>query len=109
MRRVVRTWVVVAAAACVAVATDGASAEEVKTPVSAALILNMTAKPIESRESAFAQSLREDGAPATSSEIGEVMPDGSVRYGRMTVSVKNPCPPGTAHYEPPPLPGRRRK
>jgi hypothetical protein len=41
-----------------------------------------------------------------------VQPDGSVRYGAgagsVTVLLKNPCPPGTAHYEPPPLPGRRR-
>ena len=29
------------------------------------------------------------------------------REGRAIVTLKNPCPPGTAHYEPPPLPGRR--
>jgi hypothetical protein len=39
-----------------------------------------------------------------------VLPDGSVRYGKTIITVKNPCPPGT-HDEallPRPLPGRRR-
>jgi hypothetical protein len=42
--------------------------------------------------------------------FGEVQDDGSVKYGDVTVTVKNPCPPGT-HYEaaPPPVPGRRSK
>jgi hypothetical protein len=38
---------------------------------------------------------------------GEVQPDGSVKYGDVSVTIKNPCPEGTSHYEPPPLPGRR--
>jgi hypothetical protein len=38
-----------------------------------------------------------------------VQADGSVRYGNVTVSVRNPCPPGSGHVEPPPLPGRRAR
>lgn len=28
--------------------------------------------------------------------------------GSVYVTVRNPCPPGAAHYDLPPLPGRRR-
>ena len=53
--------------------------------------------------------MMEPGPPPASAQGGEVQPDGSVRYGNVTVTVRNPCPPGTAHYEPPPLPGRRAR
>lgn len=85
----------------------GAAAEEAKTPVSVSMILSIVAAPIESRVSAFDESLRRPESPAPDSSFGEILPDGSVRYGRAIVTVRNPCPPGTAHYEPPPLPGRR--
>jgi hypothetical protein len=39
------------------------------------------------------------------SPISVSKPDGTVRYGGVTITARNPCPPGT-HYEPPPLPGR---
>lgn len=109
MRRTVGTWARLAVVVGMMAAAHAASAEEAKAPVSAAMILNMMTQPVESREAAFEQSLRDGGAAPASPGAGEVLPDGSVRYGRMTVTVKNPCPPGTAHYEPPPLPGRRRK
>jgi len=38
-----------------------------------------------------------------------VLPDGSVRYGRTVITVKNPCPPNSNHWEPPILPGRGRR
>jgi hypothetical protein len=38
-----------------------------------------------------------------------VQEDGTVRYGNVTVTVRNPCPPGSLHDEPLPLPGRRSK
>ena len=81
-------------------------AEEAKTPINAALILSIVGAPIERREAAFDQALKEDG-PRPRGPAGVVQEDGSVRYGSVTMTVKNPCPPGTAHYEPPPLPGRR--
>ncbi len=89
--------------------TAPARADEAKTPVSAAIILNMLSRPVESRGSAFDQSLREDRPVPPASSPGEVLPDGSVRYGRTTITVRNPCPPETDHYEPPPLPGRRAR
>ena len=74
-----------------------ATAEEAKAPVSAAMVLNMMAQPIALRESPLDQAAREPGPRPR-----PVGPD------VVTLTVKNPCPPGTAHYEPPPLPGRRR-
>jgi hypothetical protein len=84
-----------------------AASEEAKTPIRP-LILNLTPGPV-SYEAAFNQVLREDGPKARSRGAGEVQPDGSVQYGSVNVTVKNPCPEGTVHYEPPPLPGRRAK
>ncbi len=77
--------------------TSGAGAEEAKAPVSAAMILNLMAQPLALRESPLDQAARESGPPPRPVEAGVV-----------SITVKNPCPPGTAHYEPPPLPGRRR-
>jgi hypothetical protein len=99
----VRTVLVVAAL----VATVGpAHADEAKTPVSATMILEMVSAPVQGRTSAFDESLKRPAPPAAHPGGGEVLADGSVRYGRTVITVKNPCPPGE-HYEPPPLPGRR--
>ena len=54
---------------------------------------------------AFDEALKRPAPSAAEAGAGEVLPDGSVRYGKAIVSVKNPCPPGE-HYEPF-LPGRR--
>jgi hypothetical protein len=100
--RVTATLAILAGLALVA----PARAEEAKTPISAALLLSIAGSPVDRRD-AFDQALKEPG-PAPRPPAGVVQPDGSVRYGDVTfLSVKNPCPPGTAHYEPPPLPGRR--
>jgi hypothetical protein len=75
-----------------------ARADEAKTPISAALFLNMVSpSTAESRDAAFDRAMKEPS---------RVQPDGSARYGSTTITVRNPCPPGTLHYEPPPLPGR---
>lgn len=104
MRRVV-TVVVVAWAMLAALP---ASADEVRAPIGAALMLELTAPRADARADAFDEALREPGPPTRDPLAGEVLPDGSVRYGKVTVSVRNPCPPGSFHEdEPPPLPGRR--
>jgi hypothetical protein len=86
-----------------------AAADEVKTPISASMFLNQTLSTprAESRDAAYDESLKRGAPVPRDLSEGEVLPDGSVRYGKVTVTVRNPCPPGTAHYEPPPLPGRR--
>ena len=88
-----------------------AAAEEAKTQVSAAIILDIVSAPVQPRRSAYDEALARPTAAAPDPSVGEVLPDGSVRYGKAIVTVKNPCPPGT-HDEPlippRPLPGRRR-
>jgi hypothetical protein len=84
-----------------------AAAEEAKAALNASMILSIVAAPVQPRASAYDEALKQPTPTPSDSAIGEVLPDGSVRYGRAIVTVKNPCPPGTVHYEPPPLPGRR--
>src|SRR5712691_2119344 len=85
-----------------------AFADEAKTPVSATMFLSIMSAPLEARDTAFDRSLKDD-RPAPSSTLGDLLSDGTVKYSRTTITVRNPCPPGTAHYEPPPLPGRRAR
>jgi len=99
-----------AAALLGALVASGAAAEELKTPIRASmLLLDLTAPRAESRDTAYQESLRAEGPAPLRRGFGEVQEDGSVRYGDLSVTVRNPCPPGTAHYEPAPLPGRRSK
>ena len=109
----VMTWLSAAALSvgmCVALSPTGpAHADEAKTPIRASMSLSITAPRIDSREAAYDQTLRgEDPRPKSPNEP-EVLPDGSVRYGKTTVTVRNPCPPGSGHYEPLPMPGRRAR
>lgn len=83
-----------------------ARAEEAKAAVSASMLLNILAPSTEPGAAALDQRLK-DAGPAPRPPAGEVQPDGSVKYGPVVVTVRNPCPPGTAHYVPSPLPGRR--
>jgi len=108
----VQLRILVAALILVGAAAIPVAAEEAKTPVRAPILLNILSTPIEPREAAYDQFLKEQTPP--SPQRGFVLqPDGSLRYGSesrgVTVTVANPCPPGTVHYEPPPLPGRRVK
>jgi hypothetical protein len=82
-----------------------ATADEAKTPVPSSLLLSIVAPRVESRASAYDQALKDTDSVPKSTD-GILQPDGSMKYGNVTVTVRNPCPPGT-HYEPPPLPGRR--
>ena len=84
-----------------------AFADEAKAPISASLLLRVMTPISESRDAAFDRAMKEPGPPPRKTD-GEIQPDGSVRYGSVVMTVRNPCPPGI-HYEPPPLPGRVRK
>ena len=85
-----------------------AAADEAKTPISGAMLLNILAPSVDSRDAAFDRAMKEPAPPVRRPE-GELQADGTVRYGSLTMTVRNPCPPGSGHYEPPPLPGRARK
>ena len=86
-----------------------ASADEVKTPIKASMVLSIVSQPPELSGRALDRALLDPGPPAAPGAQGEVLPDGSVKYGNTVVSVRNPCPPGAVHYEPRPLPGRRSR
>ena len=89
-------------------------------PKPAPMILNLLNRPLESPEAAFNKQLKTDvGAPlARRNDEPEILPDGSIRYGSgsksVTVTIKNPCPPGDIEHEiaamraERQLPGRRR-
>ena len=95
-------------ASIAAVGVAPAAADEVKAPVNASMFLSTMTAPIEAREAAFDRSLKEAG-PAPRPRLMEVLPDGSVKVDRAVITVRNPCPPGDIHYEPPPLPGHRAR
>ncbi len=75
-----------------------ASAEEAKVEISAAMLLNIMSQPSTPRVSALDESLRDPGPSPRKADPSPV-----------TITVRNPCPPGDVHYEPPPLPGRRAR
>jgi hypothetical protein len=104
----VRAWLGLAAFATGALAAAPAVADEAKAPVSASMLLQIMSTPVEARDVAFDRSLKEAG-PAPRPPLAEVLPDGSVKVDRAVITVRNPCPPGTTHYEPAPLPGRRAR
>ena len=94
-----------------AVAASGVApvaADEAKAPVSASMFLSIMSAPIEGRDMAFDRSLKEAG-PAARPSLTEILPDGSIKMDRTIITVRNPCPPGMMHYDPPPLPGRRAR
>ena len=102
---------VVVLAMLVSMALLGAApvaADEAKVAVSASMFLSIMHVPVETRDTAFDRALKEPG-PAPRPQLAEILSDGSVKVDRAVITVRNPCPPGTTHYEPVPLPGRRAK
>ena len=91
------------------VGVGGAAADEAKARISASMFLDLTAPRANARDTAYQESIRSAPPVAPRPATGEVQEDGSVRYGNVTVTVRNPCPPGSGHEEPLPLPGRRSK
>jgi hypothetical protein len=105
-----------AAAALLLGVSAPASAGERGQPLDPPMILQMLSKPMEKPEAVMREMLRADATsvkPVRSE--GQVMPDGSVRYGRetagLTMSIRTPCSPGYIDHEmtaPPSLAGRRQ-
>lgn len=88
----------------VAVVAPATAGEAPPSMVSAPMILNLMNRPLETPEAAFNKELKNYAAPTTKAEDPEVLPDGSVRYttksGRkITVTLRNPCPPGDVEHE----------
>ena len=105
MKRIAVTGLVVAACLTGAGGPTGVAtvaAEEVRQQLNAPMILNLLARPLESPEAAFNKELKNYAAVPRGDEP-EVLADGSVRYGRgaknLTVTIRNPCPPGDIEHE----------
>jgi hypothetical protein len=118
-RQTAFSWTVgtLAAGALVAGTWASVAAEEVRQGLNAPMILQMLSKPAEKPEAVMREMLRPDATSVRPMRTeGQVMPDGSVRYGSesagMTVTLRNPCPPGDIEHEMMALrslPGRGRK
>lgn len=92
-----------------AVTAPVAAHEEAKTKIDPSVILDITAPRTPSPGRAYDESLRLDGPrPANPKPEWKQQSDGSYRYGNTTIIIRQDCPPGSEHFEPPPLPGRRR-
>jgi hypothetical protein len=100
---------------CLMGGTLTAAAEEVRQQLNAPMILKLLARPAEAPDAALKETLRRDAAtPAVKDPAEwETLPDGSARHVAtgVTVTVRNPCPPGDFQHEAAllrALPGRRR-
>ncbi|HEV8586743.1 MAG TPA: hypothetical protein VGT02_17375 [Methylomirabilota bacterium] len=103
-----KTPVLAGALLGVLLGAGAAAADEAKTPIRAGMFFDLTAPRVQARDTAYQESIRAEGPAPVRRGFGEVQEDGSVRYGDVTVTVRNPCPPG--HWdETKPLPGRRSK
>ncbi|HEY7205408.1 MAG TPA: hypothetical protein VIA61_13970 [Methylomirabilota bacterium] len=100
-----RAWVggmLVAVAAVVLPATV-AGAGEGTPSAPAPIILNLMNRPIESRERAFTEDIKREALAPRPSPVDEwePQPDGSMRNKKtgISVTVRNPCPPGDIEHE----------
>lgn len=108
-KRIAVTGLVVAACGLMGVGgptgVAAVGAEEVRQQLNAPMILNLLARPLESPEAAFNKELKNYAgvSAAAKGDEAEVLADGSVRYGRgaknLTVTIRNPCPPGDIEHE----------
>jgi hypothetical protein len=110
MMKVRRDCMIGVLAAVVGLTMTGAAwAEEAGQPAPSqqapSVILHLMNRPapVESRDKAFNESIKEDAlAPRPSTlDAWELQPDGSMRNKRSGVSlvVRNPCPPGDIEHE----------
>jgi hypothetical protein len=72
-------------------------------PAASSIILNLTNRPLESRERAFTEEVKRDALAPRPSAIDEwePQPDGSMRNKKtgISITVRNPCPPGDMEHE----------
>ena len=92
-----------------ALAAPAAAHEEAKTKIDPSMIFDLTAPRVPQPGRAYDESITREGPPAANArQEWKQQPDGSYRYGNTTIIIRHDCPPGAQHFEPPPLPGRRR-
>jgi hypothetical protein len=80
-------------------AAAGAAGET--TPSASSIILNLTNRPLESRERAFSEDIKRDALKPSAIDEWEPQPDGSMRNRKtgFSITVRNPCPPGDMEHE----------
>jgi hypothetical protein len=82
-----------------AVAAAGAG----EAPSASSIILNLTNRPMESRERAFSEDIKREALAPRPSGVDdwEPQPDGSMRNKKtgISITVRNPCPPGDIEHE----------
>jgi hypothetical protein len=84
--------------------------EEAKTKIDPSMLLDITSPKVPQAGRAQDEAIKVPGpTPANAAQEWKQQPDGSYRYGNTTIVIRQDCPPGTHHYEPPPLPGRRSR
>ena len=90
-------------AVVVGLALPGVVGAAGETPSASSIILNLTNRPIESRERAFTEEIKRDALAPRPSGVDdwEPQPDGSMRNKKTGISMKvmNPCPPGDMEHE----------
>jgi hypothetical protein len=102
-------WIGTIALLAVAVAAPAVAHEEAKTKIDPSVILDLTAPRAPQPGRAYDESIRQGGPPPANPKTEwKQQSDGSYRYGNTTIIIRQDCPPGSEHFEPPPLPGRRR-
>jgi hypothetical protein len=78
------------------------AAEPGERPV-APIILNLMNRPVESRDRAFTEEIKRDALAPRPAAIDEwePQPDGSMRNRKtgLSITVRNPCPPGDIEHE----------
>ncbi|MFI5375901.1 MAG: hypothetical protein ACHQ8D_14825 [Candidatus Rokuibacteriota bacterium] len=74
-----------------------------QVPAASSIILDLANRPPESRERAFSEDIKRDALAPRPSGVDEwePQPDGSMRNRKtgISVTVRNPCPPGDIEHE----------
>ena len=82
-----------------AVAAAGAG----QVPAASSIILDLANRPPESRERAFSEDIKREALAPRPSAVDEwePQPDGSMRNRKtgISITVRNPCPPGDIEHE----------
>jgi hypothetical protein len=101
-------WIWTAPLLVLAFAVPAAAHEEAKTKIDPSAILDITAPRPALPSRAYDESIKREGPPPANATEWRQQSDGSYRYGNTTIIIRQDCPPGSEHFEPPPRPGRRR-
>src|SRR5919108_1982451 len=101
------TWTVMGSLLALVAAAPALAHDEAKTPISPSMIFESRPPKAADAGRAFDESIKREPPAHPNKVEWQQQPDGSYRYGNTTIIIRRDCPPGSEHFEPPPLPGRR--